>query len=112
MAKLKSKFIEKEVEHQSQELRKKNKAIGDRPLAKNFIDYAKFCIMTNNFGALMKGYWKLSKIYILVYSRYILRCHYCRKRKLDNKKFLNMNTLKDDLKNSRRNISNVKPVWW
>ena len=69
MAKLKSKFIEKEVEHQSQELRKKNKAIGDRPLAKNFIDYAKFCIMTNNFGALMKGYWKLSKIYILVYSR-------------------------------------------
>jgi hypothetical protein len=98
MSKLKSKFIEKEVEQTSKELRKKNKSISDRPLAKNFSDYAKFCFMTNNLGALLKGYWKLCKIYILVYSRYILRCHYCRKRKIDSRKLLNMNTLKDDLK--------------
>lgn len=113
MARLKGKFIEKEVEQQSQELRKKNTAISDRPIAKNFLDYAKFCIMTNNFGALMKGYWKLSKIYFLVYSRYVLRCHYCRKKQLDKRKILNMNTPKEERRQIRkRGKNNVEPVWW
>lgn len=101
MASLKSKFIEKEIEWQNKDLRTKNKEIGNRPLPKNFIDYAWFCIRTNNVGALMKGYWALSKIYIFVYARYILRCHYCRKKKLNPKKILHLDRAHDDYKSIR-----------
>ena len=48
MSRLKSKFIEKEVEGQSSQLRMKNEQIRDRPRPKSFMDYALFCIKTNN----------------------------------------------------------------
>ena len=92
MGSLKSKFIIKEVAWQSKDLRKKNHQDNtNRPQPKSFVDYAWFCIRTNNVGALIKGYWALCKIYIFVYARFVLRCHYCRKKKLDNKKILNIN---------------------
>jgi len=80
MYRLKSKFIEKEVEWQSTQLRMKNEQIRSRPLPKSFKDYAIFCIKTNNVEALMKGLYKLGKIYFYSYARYLLRCHYCRKK--------------------------------
>lgn len=61
MSRLKSKFIQKEVEQQSTQLRTKN-TDKHRPLAKSFKDYAIFCIRTNNVSALMKGCIRLLKI--------------------------------------------------
>lgn len=80
MQRLKNKFIEKEVEQQSTHWRNKNDQTRSRPLPKSFKDYALFCIRTNNKEALFKGLWKLSLIYLNSYSRYFLRCHYCRKK--------------------------------
>jgi hypothetical protein len=80
MQRLKNKFIEKEVEQQSTQWRMKNDQTRSRPLPKSFKDYAVFCIRTNNKEALFKGLWKLSRIYLYSYSRYFLRCHYCRKK--------------------------------
>jgi hypothetical protein len=81
MSRLKSKFIEKEVEQQSTQWRNKNDQTRSRPLPKSFKDYALFCIRTNNRDALVKGLYKLSIIYFTSYFRYFLRCHYCRKKK-------------------------------
>ena len=81
MQRLKSKFIEKEVEHHSTQLRMKNENIRNRPLPKSFKDYALFCIRTNNVEALVKGLYKLTKIFLFSYARWLLRCHYCRKKK-------------------------------
>lgn len=54
----------------------------------------------------MKGYWALSKIYIFVYARFFLRCHYCRKKKLDNRKILNINRPIEEKTKSKN------PLWW
>lgn len=54
----------------------------------------------------MKGYWALSKIYIFVYARFFLRCHYCRKKKLDNRKILNINRPIEEKSKSKN------PLWW
>ena len=78
---LKSKFIQKEVQQSSTSLRTKNTEIRGRPMPKSLKDYAIFCIKTNNVQALVKGYMSLVKIWFRSYARYILRCHYCRKKK-------------------------------
>ena len=80
MYRLKSKFIEKEVEYQSTHWRMKNETTRSRPLPKSFRDYALFCIKTKNQMALFKGLYKLTKIYIYGYARWTLRFHYCRKK--------------------------------
>jgi hypothetical protein len=119
MSRLKSKFIEKEVEGQSTQLRMKNEHVRNRPLPKSFKDYAIFCIKTNNVWALLKGLLKLSKIYFLSYLRWVLRCHFCRKKQ---KKIVNRGNYfytlycskQEKMKHQRhlQNSSTIPPIWW
>ena len=67
----------------------KNEKYRNRPQPKNFYDYAMFCIKTNNVHALSKGLYKIVKIYVYCYARWLLRCHYCRKKQ--NSKLINLN---------------------
>ena len=84
-------------------MRTKNTEIRNRPLPKNLIDYAIFCIRTNNVQALLKGYFKLFKIYVNNYTRYILRCHPCRKKHSGPKIVLLEDTRRDKMKKFRSN---------
>lgn len=70
-------------------------------MPKSFKDYAIFCIRTNNIEALLKGYWSLLKIQFMIYSRYILRCHLCRKKRTDPSKMIFEETLKEKRKKLR-----------
>jgi len=60
MYRLKSKFIEKEVEQYNTQKRTKGGDNKNRPQPKSFYDYAIFCIRTNNVSALSKGLYKLA----------------------------------------------------
>mmetsp|Transcript_37504 Transcript_37504/g.57447 ORF Transcript_37504/g.57447 Transcript_37504/m.57447 type:complete len:100 (+) Transcript_37504:1588-1887(+) len=95
MYRLKTKFIEQEVEQQSSKLRMKNDQTRSRPLPKSFKDYAIFCIRTNNVEALLKGLVKLGKIYFYQYARWLLRCHYLRKKQ-NNSKWIHLPESKMD----------------
>ena len=111
---LKSKFIQKEVQQQSTSLRTKNTELRGRPMPKSFKDYAIFCIKTNNVQALVKGYMSVLKIWLQSYTRYILRCHYCRKKKPGQAKIIYEETQTDKMRKLRYNNknSNLPPIWW
>lgn len=111
---LKSKFIQNEVEQQSSHVRIKNKESCNRPQAKNLIDYAIFCIKTNNVSALFKGYMSLLQIQVILYSRYFLRCHCCRKKRPDKIQQIIENNLNEKRykKRYQGNMSSVPPIWW
>jgi hypothetical protein len=115
MYRLKSKFIEKEVEHQSTELRSKNEKIRNRPMAKNFKDYALFCVKTNNVQALTRGLYKLARINFYTYARWALRCHYCRKNE-KHIRWHNINQLPKLAKmkqhRHQQNASQIPPIWY
>lgn len=85
----------------------KNEKMRNRPLPKSFKDYALFCIKTNNVSALVKGLFKLWKIYIFSYARFVLRCHYCRKKH----KTLKL-TNDSKMQQMKKQRDKQTPIWW